>query len=205
MRAPLRLLVYDRLCRGRRSPIGLSDAWAAGRALYGALGRIDAAYAAESWKEALAWLASVGDGRSIGEIQFWGHGRWGEALIGSDVLDVGALRPGHPLHDGLARVRERMRREDDGLWWFRTCETFGGEAGHRFARAWTRFFGCRAAGHTHVIGFWQSGLHTLDAGAEPSWPMTEGQRPETPGIGLPSRPWAPNTITCFAGRVPHGF
>ena len=38
-------------------------------------------------------------------------------------------------------------------------------AGHDFARAWTDFFGSRAAGHTFIIGYWQSGLHTLAPGA----------------------------------------
>ena len=52
----------------------------------------------------------------------------------------------------------------DPLWWFRTCEAFGATRGHDFARRFTDFFGGRAAGHTYIIGLWQSGLHSLRAG-----------------------------------------
>lgn len=207
MSRPLRLLVYDRTCRGRGMLPGLSHAWAAGRSLYGALGRLDAACAASGWAEALDFLAGHAPGARIAEVQFWGHGRWGQARIAGESLDEGALLPGHPHFDRLCRVRERFQRGPEGLWWFRTCETFGTAAGHRFARAWTRFFGCRAAGHTYVIGFWQSGLHALLPDQEPSWPVSEGlpSGEESPRVAAPSRPGAPNTITCFHGRVPEGY
>jgi hypothetical protein len=200
----VRLLIYDRTCRGRRALPGLSHAWAAGRRLYGALGRLDAALPAASWAEALDWLGTVEPGASISEIQFWGHGRWGLARIGDEALDVSALRPGHRHHERLAAISARMVRGDGGLWWFRTCETFGTARGHEFARAWTRFFGCRAAGHTYVIAFWQSGLHTLAPGQEPRWSTDEGLVP-----GGESAAWsharAPHTITCFHGSVPQGY
>lgn len=177
---------------------GLSHAWAGGRVLYRALGRLDAGHGAASWADALDWLATFQPQRPIAEIQFWGHGRWGEARVGGEVLDASALDPGHPLFARLARVRGRMLRGGDGLWWFRTCETFGTARGHDFARAWTRFFGCRAAGHTHVIGLWQSGLHALMPGAEPHWPVDEGVT--AAGTGAVSRPGRPNTISFLRGR-----
>lgn len=185
---------------------GLSHAWGAGQHLYRGLGRLDAGFGAASWDQALGWLASHGGDAPIAEIQFWGHGRWGDARIAGQVLDRTALQPGHPLHAALVRVRARMLPGEAGLWWFRTCETFGTAAGHAFATAWTRFFGCRAAGHTYVIGFWQSGLHALMPGAPPHWPVDEGLR--TGGdstLAAVSRPGAPNTITCLHGRVPAGF
>jgi hypothetical protein len=76
--------------------------------------------------------------------------------------------------------------------------------GHAFARAWTRYFQCRAAGHTYVIGPFQSGLHCLAPGAEPDWPTTEGLPTDEPHAraALWSTPFAPNTITCFHGTVP---
>jgi hypothetical protein len=199
----VRLLIYDRTCGGRAGLPGLSHAWGAGRHLYRGLGRIDAGFGAGSWSEALDWLASARAPRAISEIQFWGHGRFGQALIAGEELDPRALAPGHPLHDRLARVRDRMLRGNDGLWWFRTCETFGGGAGHAFARAWTGYFGCRAAGHTHVIGVWQSGLHSLLPGAEPHWSVDEGMT--ATATALPSRPGAPNTIHFLTGRIPMGF
>ena len=207
MTKPLRLLVYDRTCTGRGPLPGLSHAWHLGRGLYTALGRCDGACAATSWGEALDWLAGVRPDAPIAEIQFWGHGQWGQIQIAQEHLDASALLPGHVHHARLLRVRERLLPGADGLWWFRTCETFGAARGHAFARAWTRFFGCRAAGHTHVIGAWQSGLHSLLPGAEPSWSAGEGLPPgeSEPRVALPSRRGAPNTITFLHGRIPAGF
>jgi hypothetical protein len=204
--APLRLLIFDRTCRGPRFLPGLSHAWRAGNQLYRGLGRLDAGFGAAGWDEALGWLAGFGGEVPIAEIQFWGHGRWGNVRLGDQVLDRRALQPGHPWQPALDRVRSRLLPGADGLWWFRSCETFGTTAGHEFATAWTRFFGCRAAGHTHVIGFWQSGLHALLPGATPHWSAGEGVRSgATADIAQASRPGAPNTITCFHGRVPEGF
>lgn len=199
--APLRLLVFDRTCRGRGGLPGLSHAWGAGRHLYRGLGRLDAGFGAATWTEALTWLARQGAG-PIAEIQFWGHGRWGQALIAGEALDLRALSPGHALHGPLGQVRARLA--PDALWWFRTCETFGTEAGQRFAAAFAGHLGCRVAGHTHVIGVWQSGLHSLRPGETPSWSITEGVRGPGP-VAAPSRLGAPNTISCLHGRVPAGF
>jgi hypothetical protein len=200
----LRLLVYDRTCLGWPP---LSHAWRAGRTLYGALGRIDAACGATSWAEALDWLGSHAADQRIAEIQYWGHGNWGNARLAGEVLDAGALAPGHVHQSRLRRVADRLLPAAEGLFWFRTCETFGTARGQAFARAWSRFFGCRAAGHTHVIAFWQSGLHSLLPGQDPAWPADEGLPPGTgeARVGLRSRPGAPNTITCLHGRVPPGF
>ena len=207
MSAALRLLIFDRTCRGPRLLPGLSHAWGAGQHLYRALGRLDAGYGASSWTEALDWLGSHGGDARIAEIQFWGHGRWGDARIANQRLDRAALEPGHPHHLALSRIRDRLLPGAEGLWWFRTCETFGTATGQAFAAAWTRFFGCRAAGHTYVIGVWQSGLHTLMPGQAPSWPVDEGlpAGQVNPGIAQRSGPGAPNTITCFHGAIPAGY
>src|SRR5262249_1806712 len=122
---------------------------------------LDGGLGVASWGEALDWLAEVEPGARVAEIQFWGHGQWGQACFAGEPIDESALTPGHEHHGRLARVRERMLPGAEGLWWFRCCDTFGTPRGQAFARAWTRFFGCRAAGHTHVIGVWQSGLHSL--------------------------------------------
>ena len=208
-------MIYDRTCAGRYGMPGLSQAWAAGRQLYRGLGRLDASCAAASWAEAFEWLATTAAPQPIAEVQFWGHGRFGEALIAGEALDLVALGPGQPHHDQLLRIRARMLPGAQGLWWFRTCETFGTAAGHDFARAFAQLLGCRAAGHTHVIGVWQSGLHTLLPGAAPSWPVDEGVLPLPPATSgrkarirhsaAPSRPGRPNTISCFHGRIPDGF
>jgi hypothetical protein len=201
----LRLIVYDRTCTGRFG-VGLSQAWSAGRRLYGSLGRTDAAFGAANLDEAFGWLARHRSDERIGEVQFWAHGKWGRLFIGRETLDRAALVPGHERHAGLSALRERLA--PDALVWFRTCETFGASEGHDFARALTDFFGCAAAGHTFIIGYWQSGLHRLEPGRAPHWPASEGlaegsaERPERAAW---SRPWLPNTISCLTGRVPSGW
>ena len=203
---PLRLLVYDRTCRGTGPHLGLSHAWSSGALLYRALDRLDAAHGASSWQEALDWLAGVEPAQRIGEVQFWGHGKWGDVRIADEALDLAALDAQHPLYERLCAIRARS--SDSLLWWFRTCETFGALRGQEFARAWANFFRCRVAGHTFVIGYFQSGLHSLRAGERPGWDPEEGLVSGTairPERAAPSTPFAPNTITCFAGRVPSGF
>ena len=199
----LRLLIFDATCMGRDLRLPLSLAWDAGQALYRHLGRLDGALGASSWAEALDWLAAAE--APISEVQFWGHGRWGLALIGRDPLTRRALSPGHPLHPRLRAARERLA--PDALWWFRTCETFGARPGHVFARAFTELMGCRAAGHTYVIGLWQSGLHGLLPGETPRWSPDEGLAlgdGEHPKRALISTPWAPNTIHFLRGDIPTG-
>ena len=204
----LRLLIYDRTCAGRGPLPGLSTIWGAGQHLYRGLGRLDASRGVASWAEGLAWLAEFQAPRPIAEIQFWGHGRFGKALVGREALDAAALVPGHRHHPVLAQISARMQKGNEGLWWFRTCETFGTAAGQTFARAWADFFGCRAAGHTHAIGVWQSGLHTLLPGEPPSWNETEGVEHGDAAArhkSLASRPGRPNTVSFLHGRVPRGF
>jgi hypothetical protein len=208
MTAPLRLLIFDRTCRGPTLLPGLSHAWGGGSALYRALGRIDASHGAASWGEALAWLASVEPSRPIAQIQYWGHGRWGRVLLDGDPLTVDALEPGHAHHDALRAIRERLAPGEAPALWLRTCEAFGAQAGHTFASAWARFLDRRVAGHTFVIGFWQSGLHTIAPGETPSWPADEGlaegtaQAPERAAWSGRSRP---HTVSCLAGAVPGGW
>jgi hypothetical protein len=161
------------------------------------MGRLDRAYGAASWGAALTWLAEVEPDRPIEQIQIWSHGLFGAVLMDGEALDATALSPGHPHHQKLLRVRQRL--VPDALWWFRTCETFGTTHGQAFARAWTSFFGCRAAGHTHIIGVWQSGLHLLAPGEDPAWSPGEGV---TQQGAARSRPGAPNTISFLHGRVP---
>lgn len=196
---PLRLLIYDDSCRGKHRLLpGLTHSWIAGRLLYTSLGRIDRAFAARDWQKALQWLIDVEPHRPISEIQYWGHGKWGKLFIDGQPLDVSALDPKHPYFPLLTQIRARLTGPQ-ALWWFRTCETFGAEAGHRFAQAWTSFFGCRAAGHTYIIGPWQSGLHCLHPGQKPHWSTHEGLEKGSPATPLKAR-WSkagePNTIFC---------
>jgi hypothetical protein len=196
-------MVFDRTCTGPWALPGLSSAWRAGSRLYRALGRLDATFGATSWDEALSWVASRAREREIVELQYWGHGRWGSALVDRDVLDARALDPGHALHRGLAALRERLA--PGALVWFRTCETFGAARGQDFAARLADHLGARVAGHTYVIGPMQSGLRGLLPGARPDWSPSEGlaegtaERPIRARVSMPGEP---RTITCLEGHVP---
>jgi hypothetical protein len=189
----VRALIYD------RTQGYLSQIWAKGSVLYRGLGRLDAVRGVASWDEALDWLGALQE--PVSEIQFWGHGKWGRAQVDRTVLDVGSLLTKRPQ---LEAVRERLT--DDALIWFRTCETFGARAGHDFAERYAEFFGARVAGHTHIIGFQQSGLHGLRPGENAHWSPAEGLRAgaaDAPIRAHRSAPWRPRTITALRGDFPH--
>jgi hypothetical protein len=204
----LKLMVYDRTCVAKRVRVGLSTAWRAGSVLYRKLDRLDAAFGATSWDEALAWLGSYEPTRSIREVQFWGHGQWGRVCIARDVFDASALAPGHRLAPRVAALRERLVPGGEALVWLRTCEAFGAAAGHDFATRLADGLGARVAGHTFIIGALQSGLHGLLPGHRPSWPVDEGiakGTAEKPLRAYGSGIRRPRTITCFDGTVPSAW
>lgn len=205
---PLRLMIFDRTCRGRSILPGLSHAWSCGGWLYRGLGRVDACKGVSKWTEALEWIADHAPERKIAEIQFWGHGKWGAAKIGSASFGVHCLLRDHELKAPLDKIAARMLPAEKGLIWFRTCETFGAAPGHAFAAAISDRLGCRAAGHTYIIGPLQSGLHSILPGATPHWADDEALTAGTPAC--PERAaWssfrAPNTITFMHGRIPTGY
>lgn len=195
----MRAIVYDNTCvktRGRLSPI-----WATGARLYKSLGRTDAVQGVASWDEALTWLGTQRE--PIDEIQYWGHGKWGLAFVGDDVLDATAFVDRGAQLDA---IRERL--SPDALIWFRTCETFGAKPGIEFAERLADYFGARVAGHTYIIAFNQSGLHGLAPGARADWSPSEGLAegtPEAPIRAKWSRPWRPHTITALSGAVPESW
>lgn len=198
----MRVLIYDRTCVSTGG--GLSIPWAAGAGLYRALRRIDRSLGVASWAEAFVWLATLGE--PISEIQYWGHGKWGSAYVGADRFAATSLLRDHVHRPLLDAVRTRLL--PDALVWFRTCETVGAHAGIELAETLADFLGARVAGHTHVIGFHQSGLHGLAPGQRATWSPAEGiaeGTPEAPVRAAWSRRRAPNTVTCFAGRVPAQF
>ena len=204
---------------------GLSSAWKAGATLYRALGRIDASRGVRNWREALTFLTEHGGDAKIGEVQFWGHGTFGKAWVGKDVLDVARLSSSElgPLLDrlrsrlaqGASEVKSdagespdgrRPQRAHEPLVWFRTCETMGGPSGHAFARALVGRLDCRVAGHTHAIGVLQSGLVSLRVGEAPRWPLAMGVDPRGEGFpGLPSSPAEPSTVHFLTGRLPQSL
>ena len=106
---PLRLVIYDRTCVSGYPWPGLSRYWGAGARLYRGLGRVDGGRAVQSWADALDWLVECEPGRAIAEVQFWGHGKWGEARIGAEVLNLRTLLFGD---DPLLGHRECAEKPD---------------------------------------------------------------------------------------------
>lgn len=203
----LRVLLYDRTCKGPLGPggaplPGLSAIWSSGARVYRALGRIGRAYGVSSWDEAARAIEdATRDGTPVRELQYWGHGRFGCVLVDRERIDRSALGRAR----FVAALTERLERRDDALVWLRTCEAFGGHVGHDFARALAEATGVRVAGHTYVIGFWQSGLHGLAPGAQPTWDPAEGIGRGTaaaPELGAWSTPHEPHTIHALEGSVP---
>lgn len=207
MQDGLRLMVYDRTCGGTGPLPGLTTTWRVGGWLYGQLGRLDAWYGATTWEDALDWVATFEAGRPVAELQYWGHGNWGTLLLDRVRLDAAALSPEDPRHPLLSRIRDRLLPNGRSLLWFRTCETFGTPAGHRFAQAFADFFQATVAGHTYVIAWAQSGLHTLRPGESPDWSEEEGlpEASPEPKRALWSGFTKPNTISCLHGTIPKGF
>ncbi len=203
----MRLVVWDATGHGAAPwQRALTLSWRVGSGLYRAhpQGAVDDVFGARSWVDALAWLASVQPGRRIREVQFWGHGLFGRAFVGGEAMDAASVVGGRH-HDDLQAIRARLVGED-ALWWLRTCSSFGGVRGHRFASALTSALGCRVAGHTHVIGPLQSGLHSLRPGAPPGWSPSEGVRDgDESRSALLSSLAAPHTITCLHGAFPHDW
>jgi len=202
----LRLMIYDRTCTGPWGRPGLSHSWWLGAHFYRVTTRFDATCGVANWSEALDWLARFRPEHSISEIQFWGHGKWGQANVCGEILGIEALDPKHPLHEKMRALRPRL--SEHSLWWFRTCETFGANAGRSFAQAWTQWWRCRAAGHTYIIGPIQSGLHGLSPGERPLWPADEGLLEGTAASPTKARHSsfrAPHTITCLHSRVPRDY
>jgi hypothetical protein len=182
----VRVVVYDRTDR-------LTAAWAPGALLYRVAKGVDQTHGVATWDEAIAWIASRD--APISELQYWGHGTWGRVLVDRAPLDASSLHRLAPVRDALA---------PGALVWLRTCEAFGTRAGHDFARRLADTLGARVAGHTYVIGFYQSGLHALAPGMQPDWSADEGVVPGEASARRSGRR-EPRTITCMHGRIPAGW
>ncbi|MCP4502339.1 MAG: DUF4347 domain-containing protein [Deltaproteobacteria bacterium] len=202
----MRLMIYDDTCRGNDGSLGLTHSWILGGKLYQRRGLLDAFHGVRSWEEAFQWLLDVSGGESISEIQFWGHGKWGSAYLQREILDEKSLLSSHARCSQLDALAQQLT--ENSMWWFRTCETFGAEKGHAFAEHFTERLGCRVAGHTYIIGPWQSGLHSLRPGQKADWSTEEGIKegnPIAPQRALWSVPWAPHTLHCLQGHIPRNW
>lgn len=200
----LRLLVYDGTCTATHG-LGLSTVWSAGAGVYHTLHRHDASFGARRWADALAWLASYEPERPIAEIQYWGHGKWGNVKIADDGLDAAALAPEHAHAPAIDAIRDRLLPNGASLVWLRTCEAFGADAGIDFAYRLAHRMRAKVAGHTFIIGALQSGLRVLEPGKRPRWSSHEGLcegTPAAPKRAHTSRLLAPRTIHFMTNSFP---
>ena len=204
MNAPLRLTIYDKTditsdLLGLDVPIGLTHSWFAGGRLYRMMRWVDETRGFATWEDALDWLAHTEPDQKIKQIQVWGHGGPGRSYMAGEALSHDSVYQGrHVL--ALQLIADRMTR--DGVIWFRQCSVFAGPNGHRFARTGANEMGCRVAGHTHIIGPWQSGLHTIEPNENPRWPTGEGLVDGKPVWG---RPWTANTVNMLRSDIPDGW
>ena len=217
---PLRLVVYDatdtapvaipRITRGvdgsAEGTGGLTRFWRLGAGLHRGSGRADAALGARSWTEALAWAVAQSDaaGAPIAELQLWGHGGWGYMAMGSERLDAQTSRGALGTEvDALARVLA-----PGALVWLRCCSAFGTRAGQDFAVSLADTLGARVAGHSYIIGIWQSGTHSVAPGSAAEWDPLEGVERDAHGKTLGaavSSARAPRTLHCFRPGLPAGW
>jgi hypothetical protein len=200
---PHRVVVYD-ASEEKRNPF-LRASWYWGAKLYVRRGRLtpdpdddfDTYFGAWSFDEMLDWLLKLsGD---IARLDYWGHGAPGG--IYCDQKRWGALEFKGKYKDRLNALGEKLTPQ--ALVWFRTCATFHGVVGQEFATRWSEGLGVTVAAHTYNIGPWQSGLHTIGPGEEPSWSKREGA--DKNGRLQSSGPWAPNTVFCTDATLPEGW
>lgn len=194
----IRVMTYDSTDWAGNS---LTKSWFAGGKLYKFFRALDVVKPVTSWKEAFSWLNTVDPGKKIDMWQFWGHGSPAKVYVNGGSVGLDLLAQNHEFHADLVALKARLHPQS--LVWFRSCETFNGPNGKKFAKDLADFLGCTVAAHTFIIGPFQSGLHSVRPGQEPSWPDGEGC--DANGRGQVSMPWYTNTVTCLTGNVPKGW
>ena len=185
---------------------GLTRFWRMGAGLHRGIGRASAALGAGSWREALTWAADTAtrEGTQVSELQLWGHGGWGYMGMGDERLDLTtAAGPLEAETAALARVLA-----PGALVWFRCCSAFGTADGQTFAAGMAERLRARVAGHSYIIGIWQSGTHSVAPGEAATWDPDEGVLHGAGGAAIGadvSSMNAPRTLHCFRPGLPAGW
>ena len=124
----------------------------------------------KSWTEAEIELKKLGlnSKNPLETIQIWSHGVPGNVYIGEQTIQDSFIETLKPLVN------------KNSLIWFRSCATFFGTKGHKFAKNISQQLGCCIAGHTRIIGFpWQSGLYSCEPDRKPYWTIETGTPKES--------------------------
>lgn len=183
----------------------LTSSWMAGGALYRAFRWLDRSKGVSTWEEALEWILSECRDGAVSTIQFWGHGNRGRASVGQQVMNKILLQD-EKIASLVREIGSLMH--EDGLWWFRSCLTFGGIEGKEFAKEFSTILNRRVAASTYIVGWWQSGYHSLKPGEDPYWPDTEGMilSEDNHYLGdMKSKRKEPNTVWCISKNLPESW
>jgi hypothetical protein len=186
----MRVAIYDKNPGAGFQQWFLAFSWRIGCFLHKLFGKLDDYHGASSWEDAFQWLALQNG--PLTSVQFWGHGSPGTAWLAGKSVDRSFFKT---LTGKMA---------PDGVFWFRTCSTFHGQAGYDFSKYLTTTLGCTAAGHTRTIGVLQSGLHTRKPGEEPRWPLAEADIASAFLLSIGWQ-WGNNTIFCLRATIPDGW
>jgi hypothetical protein len=200
----VKVIVYD----ATATDTFIGSSWALVADYFGLMRLCDIVVEASSWEQAFTKMAAL---KRVDEVQVWCHGWAGSATIGkgarADRFSAASFEEGHEHFRSLRAFSNRL--QPDALFWLRTCASFAGSPGHRFAKTLATFLRCRVAGSTHNIGFpWHSGIRSLRPGFAPSWPLTEGiaeGTPDQPKKFLPSGSVRPNTLFFMKTRIPEAW
>ena len=119
-----------------------------------------------SWDEAMDQLGDLAQHEKLSELQFWGHGSSGRALIGTDALDMTYLQTSARFQRWVS-LRPFLSTPSP-LIWFRTCDTMKAEAGRLFSSKLAHLLRCRVAGYTQYI-------HVIQRGLVVAWPERPAQ------------------------------
>lgn len=180
----------------------LRFSWITGGSFYKKFRGVECYKGFDNWPSALQWLSEVEPNKKINSVQFWGHGTPGRVWINGDYLSARSILEKSEHHAQLTKLRDRM--DKDSVFWFRSCNVFAGQEGHLFAVAISKMLQCKIAAHTHIVGPWQGGLHTIGPDETPSWSLEEGLKKNKDGTLVPkwSMPWTKNTVFCLTGKIP---
>lgn len=183
-----RVIVYDKNDKSAAGRFWPPGAWLFAR-LQGA--RV---VAVENVDHMLARLASMSDLRGA-QVEVWCHAAPASFVLGAQRFNMRTVRD----DERVALLGTKLSAE--GTFWIRGCSPFAGPVGHAFAGTLADTLGCRAAGHTHMIGLLQGGLRTIKPRQQPLWSPEEGEAGGRPGAARTT--WkTPRTITALHWHIP---